>query len=95
MLISVTTLLSTKIRKAKTSWVWQYLELKDGQVTCKLCNEPINWNKDGQTQLKWHLNSKHELNSAPSTPKPKVFDCEVESEQEFHDENHKPDKILS
>ncbi len=91
----VTTPLTTKKRKAKTSWVWQYLELKDGKVHCKICNELINWNKDGSAQLKWHLNSKHDLNSALSTPKPKALDCEIESEHEFHDENHEHNQILS
>ena len=65
--------------------------MKDDKVHCKICNEPINWNQDGSTQLKWHLNSKHELNSALSTPKPKALNCEIESEHEFHDENHEPD----
>ena len=55
--------------------------MSDGRVHFKICEETLNWYKDGTSQLKWHLNSKHELNSAPEQTARK--DNELESEEEF------------
>ena len=81
-------------RKSKTSWVWEYFDSGNKQVSCKICNSYVKWNNDGTSQLKAHLNTKHNifkvgchLNSNNGINQNELQDLNTESEGDSDEAN--------
>ena len=87
----------TPILKRKhnaSSWVWKYLEKQNNKAFCKICNSFVNWNKNGSSQLAWHLNSIHKIyrstqNSATNLPSQNDLNPQTEDEEDISENQNK------
>ena len=80
---------NTPVLKRKTntrSWVCKYFSNQNQRAFFNICNSIVNWNKNGSSQLAWHLNSVHKLfknsKNLDQNPSPTQNDFNVESEDE-------------